>query len=538
MLLALLLAVSFAPLPASAEEPAAADTANEEVVIKDPAFENRIREALELDENAAITQEVMNSIDSIWIHDVSDISGIRYASNLKYLGIDDSPKGIEEISELDGLVTLRMSEDKRITDLEWLGEKPALKSIDLSWGGLTSLEGLTDEAFPVLEELNCTDCRSLTDISALADYNTGTLKTLSISCGDITDITPLRGYTSLEELKMENVSAAPGQEEGYRETIRSLTGLKYLDMTYCDLTDTDVEAMFAGKDNSSLNKLILNNNSLETAGFCDYLPDQMRVLSLHGNHIKDMDNLQRFTELRTLGLGSNQVTDFTFTAGMAALTTDYVRNAEGTEDFPFEETHIYATKENPVAMQEGRVVVKNPYTGVDGKPVSFENAVVRQGFNEEITVSYDADTNEIILENVQATGNRIEIMAGYDLPVGSSGKAKIGDLYIWLYADEEDPETGDPDEPVVTPPEEEEPEPPVVTPPEEEEPDKPAATPPEEEKPEKPQGEQPENTEQAPAPRTGDADGAALWNRLCAAALISICAVLSVKRRQDPGTRK
>ena len=36
MLLALLLAVSFAPLSASAEEPAAADTANEEVVIKDP----------------------------------------------------------------------------------------------------------------------------------------------------------------------------------------------------------------------------------------------------------------------------------------------------------------------------------------------------------------------------------------------------------------------------------------------------------------------------------------------------------------------
>ena len=386
-----------------------------------------------------ITTADMESIEYLSISGLSaveDIDGIQYAVNLQILNMTGDIKNVDKIKGLTNLRRLTINSNEFLTDLSQLGSKPELTLLNVDdCTELTSLQGITGKNYPKLEELSCSSCSSLSDISALSGPEIPTLKEADF--GDsaaITDIAPLEGYDAMEELDIEKVDITEENREGYRRAIRSLTNLNALQMTFCNITDEDTE-MFSTLQN--LQTLVLNMNDLTSTDFCNQLPQEIEVLSLHGNDIEEMGNLDRLTNLTILGMGDNNVTDFSFVSKLTSLTNGSIRHAEGTDRFPCFETYYYGSQSDPIEIEDGQIVTENPYIGVDGKPISFEDAEIESSEDIGITVSYDAATNKITLGNIHSitSVNSIMIKAGYALPV-SNNEYKVTELRIVTYIKE------------------------------------------------------------------------------------------------------
>ena len=435
LFLAVLTVISLMPLSAFGADTGVQVPGNssQEVNIPDAAFKSALNKLIDGDRahDHAITAGELAGIKSLYLNSddgVTDIEGIQYMTELTSLYIGNDVENISYISDLEKLSSLTLRYNSALTDLTVLGEKDSLTYLNIYYSSsLTSLNGI--EKFPNLEELIVFRCASLSDISALDNVALPELVALDLEGPNmISDISPLEDYTSLKELNMEKIEITDSNRTAYRSAISSLTGIETLYMPYCEIGDEDT-VMFKGLN--SLNSLVLNMNSLTSTAFCDDLTRSIETLSLHGNNISDMDNLSRLTSLKVLGLGDNQVTDFSFIKNLTELTNEDIRHAEGDEDFPFRETYYYSTRPDPTVPVDGKIVIANPYKDPDGNPISFENAALITGVG---TLSYDQNTNTITVSDV---GNgKLLITVNYDLPV-SDGQVKVGRLRIEAYAQRE-----------------------------------------------------------------------------------------------------
>lgn len=436
--MAAMLVIGLMPTSVWAEDPGVSVNAGDAVDFSDPDFQKLINNTLRRAEDTVITTADMESIEYLSISGLSaveDIDGIQYAVNLQTLNMTGDIKNVDKIKGLTNLRRLTINSNEFLTDLSQLGSKPELTLLNVdSCTELTSLDGITVENYPKLEELSCSRCTALSDISALSGPVIPTLTEADFEDCAITDISPLKGYTSMAELDLEKVEITEENREAYKETVSSLTGLTTLYMPYCDIADEDTE-MFSTLRN--LQTLVLNMNDLTSTDFCNQLPQEIEVLSLHGNDIEEMGNLDRLTNLTILGMGDNNVTDFSFISKLTSLTNGDIRHAEGTESFPCRETYYYGSQSEPIEIKDGQVVIENPYIGVNGNPVSFEGAEIVSTDDVGVTVSYDAAANEITLGKIpsRASVNSITIEAGYNLPV-SNGEYKVTELRIVTYVKE------------------------------------------------------------------------------------------------------
>lgn len=439
--MAAMLVIGLMPTSVWAEDPGVSVNAGDVVNFSDPDFQKLINNTLERAEDTVITTGDMEEITSLSINgpsnveDIGDIEGIQYAVNLQTLNMTGDIKNVDKIKGLTNLRRLTINSNEFLTDLSQLGSKPELTLLNVdSCTNLISLDGITVGNYPQLKELSCSRCTSLSDISALSGPEIPTLTEADFEDCAIADISPLKGYTSIEELELEKVEITGENREAYKETVSSMTGLKTLYMPYCDITDEDTE-MFSTLQN--LQTLVLNMNDLTSTDFCDQLPQEIEVLSLHGNDIEEMGNLDRLTNLTILGMGDNNVTDFSFVSKLTSLTNGSIRHAEGTDRFPCCETYYYGSQSDPIEIEDGQIVIENPYIGVDGKPISFEDAEIESSEDIGITVSYDAVTNKITLGNIPSitSVNSIMIKAGYALPV-SNNEYKVTELRIVTYIKE------------------------------------------------------------------------------------------------------
>ncbi|WP_461813243.1 immunoglobulin-like domain-containing protein, partial [Faecalimonas sp.] len=422
------------------------------VDIPDKEFAKKIKYQLNKPENHKITRSDMEQLKSLVINfgnlenKIEDLEGIQYATNLKSLLIDGDCKNIEKIKglknlthlNLDSVLTFNFSILESMPNLidlsidsiptfnfSMLDSMPNLIKIDLfQIENLQNLNGLTKEKFPKLETLVCSRCKNLEDISALKGQNFPLKKVDFEGYNKISDITPLTGYTSIEELDLEKVTIKDQNRVAYKNTVRSLTGLKVLNMLYCKVTDADVDMFYPLKN---LKSLLLNMNKITNTKFCDNLPKDMEALGLHGNKIKNMDNLARFDKLKNLGMGDNSVTDFGFAKSLKNLTSDGIRHSEGSERFPCKQYYRIGEFDHPIE-NDGDLVVKNPYKDIDGNVIPFEN-IKSNDDNPTYTVEYNKETNEVTFHNLDGTAY---IYVDYDMPV-SNGEVKKFKLYIAAY---------------------------------------------------------------------------------------------------------
>ena len=340
------------PAAAFAQEPAAGPAAEQRSgnVIPDAGLQKIINQTLngkldtDREDNAPVTSEDMKELTSLVIESgdgVEDLDGLRYAVNLTSLRVYGDITGLEEIGYLENLESLSVNRNSNLETLSVFGDKPAL------------------------EDLDCSNNGNLSDISALSNHACPALREVTLeNCSEITDITPLKGYSGLEYLNLEKITVTEENREDYQETIRSLTGLRTLYMPYCEVTDEDTGMFSALAD---LETLVLNMNNITSTQFCADLPETLQQLSLHGNDISDMSNISRFSGLTLLGLGNNNVTDFSFIGELPELTAGSLRHAEGTQGFPAVETYYYGSQSEPVETEDGRLVIENPYIGPDGR---------------------------------------------------------------------------------------------------------------------------------------------------------------------------
>lgn len=450
ILLALVITISMLTVPAFAAEQNSLSTPEWiDSSTWDTKFVAVVNKSLGSDRapDAVITQKEMEGLFSLSISvsesETMDINGIQFASNLDNLNIEGHVEGLGHIASCSSMTYFSLKNDNVITDLQELKLPATLKTLSVkNCPNLISLKGLTPGQHSNLEILDVSGNRKLSDISVLSNIGFPKLHTASFAYSyGLTDITPLKGYTSLTVLNLERAKITEERRVEYRETISSLIGLEELHLAFCNLSDEDT-VMFAPLKN--LNTLVLAMNKLTNAEFCKQLPETMETLSLHANDIQDASGLSALTNLKVLNFGDNMITDFTFAKNMTKLTNWYIRHVEGTEKFPFLESFDYNNGKPVEIGTDGTLVLENPYIDINGQTISFQNAEVSVLNTEELdkTIMVNENGKTLTLSNV--VPGTITLTATYDFPTlpayvgGIPGK--LGKLKITVRAVEKKPD--------------------------------------------------------------------------------------------------
>ena len=400
--------------------------ANDIVNIPDPVFQSVLRDALNLEPGAEITKadmETLYGLDLGIFNDIQDATGIEYAVNLQNLQVGAPvSKGLEQIGKLSNLVTLTVNLDH--FDFDQLGVLPHLKELSINnMSTLKNLNGITPEKLPALENLQIAACQNINDISALDHQAFPKLTTVYFyQLENLKDISPLKGYTTLKNLHMSYISInAQTDPQVFKDTIKSLTGLKELVLDSCDLTDANTDIF---DPLTNLTKLAAPFNKFTNTAFCDKLPAQMTHLELNGNKISNMDNLVRFKDLTCLVMKGNHVTDFRFLSKMTKLTSDLWLSTEGTDLFPCSEYYKVSDINDPLKVN-GTMTLDNPYIGIDGKPISFKDAEIT---TKNCDLTYDAAANQFALSNVTSDAG-FDASASYTVTLSDGSKKLIKTVF-------------------------------------------------------------------------------------------------------------
>lgn len=426
-------------LPVSANDAQRGGSQEETVYIPDPQLkklinytldENRTENAdITVGEMKTLTYIVINSSYTTGIDGIENLEGLQYAENLTRLYINGDFHDITPVGTLKKLKWLDITNNSALTDLTQLGSMPNLTYLFMQeCPSLTTLDGINGENFPALQELRCYMITGVNDISALDSPKLPALEFLNLTNSDLEDITPLKGYASLRKLALSGnrITALPEPlYDGFKDTIRSLTGLTYLRLPGWGLTGDDMDMLAPLTELKTLD--LMSNQELTDTEFFDLLPEDLEELGLRSTGISNMDHVGRFKNLRVLEF-SDDVTDFSFISELPLLTAGAILFSEDT----FSTKYECGTYSDPVETQGYQIVIENPYRDPDGNPISFADADLVAGA-EGCTFEYDAETNQITVSNLN--DQRAMIRKNYALPL-ETGEYKNGTLGIEIYPEE------------------------------------------------------------------------------------------------------
>ena len=237
------------------------------VTFADAVLESKVREALSIGPQEALTCELASSLSNLdasgpgarrsvsgspeWQdvdHSFHDLSGIQNLTGLTDLALRN--RGLSDISplaELTGLINLNLHTNW-ITDISPLAGLSNLVRLRIAENPLTDISALSDlTELRVLRMHRHGDfiggqvprthmgatgilfTNAVTDISPLA--NLTKLVDLNIHTQDISDLSPLSGLTSLVELRLAGNSFTD------LSPLRGLDSLEYLELTGNSITD-------------------------------------------------------------------------------------------------------------------------------------------------------------------------------------------------------------------------------------------------------------------------------------------------------------
>ena len=168
------------------------------VEIPDPNLRQVIHETLNLPSNAPITQQEMlklENLDAGGDRDITDLTGLEYATNIKHLGLYHNP--ITNISPLAHLTQLEGFNlwGCRIADLSPLRNLKNLSGIILGNNRISDLSPLSELTNLTFIEL---ESNQISDVSPLAGLIN--LRVLQLDGNQIADFSPLASLVNLEEL--------------------------------------------------------------------------------------------------------------------------------------------------------------------------------------------------------------------------------------------------------------------------------------------------------------------------------------------------
>ena len=280
------------------------ESSNISPIFVDANLRLAIERALGKTSGAPITQAEMSTLTELNAPgaDISDLSGLEYATNLTYLNLQYN-YGIKDISALSSLINLETFTlgCNRFTDLSPLAGLTKLKDLSIGGNGFTgisSLSGLTS-----LTRLHAGN-NNVTDLSPLSGMIN--LTVLDLKGNELADTSPLAGLTNLERLELlrNNITDI--------SPLSGLTQLGYLDLRHNAITDI---SPLSGL--SKLRSLWLRNNDIAI------IPPLLvtNYLGLADNEISDISGLSGATSVRRLDLGGNEIMNIAPLSDLLQLDT-------------------------------------------------------------------------------------------------------------------------------------------------------------------------------------------------------------------------
>ena len=291
----------------------------EDVTFTDPAIENQVRTALDLDSSISLTTEDLWVITSLYIpSDVKSLDDLRWFSKLPAL-VFESTAGLDlsQISMCTSLEELTVAScGLSSAQMEQIGQLTNLKVLDISDNQIVSLAPLAN--LTALTSLKASN-NSIYDLSPLSGMKE--LQSLVIGNNAIEDISPLWSLTNMQKLDLRN---NPLSDIG---NVSGMTQLTDFDISNCSVSDAsalanktelvnlncnnnDISSLDMLENSTRLETLYADNNGLTSIGFIEDLTNLKRVAA-SGNLISEVPELRNHTQISVLDLSHNQIEDVT-----------------------------------------------------------------------------------------------------------------------------------------------------------------------------------------------------------------------------------
>ena len=176
---------------------ALADDKDKIINFKDEKFKDSIIDKVDKNGDGEISigeMQELTYLSTTYVSEVTDISEIKYAINLKKLDIYGGKNNISDISVLSNLKSLEELDlsENNISDISILSGLTNLKKLTLSGNEIIDINALSN--LTNLEELSL-DENKISDISVLKSLTN--LKELNLSSNNINDISVLGNLTNL-----------------------------------------------------------------------------------------------------------------------------------------------------------------------------------------------------------------------------------------------------------------------------------------------------------------------------------------------------
>jgi len=292
---------------------------------------------------------------------------------------------------------------KDFGDLRYLPYLKRLTAVDLTFGSLAYLSGLTEleeisftgckfpnddvaviAALPMLKKLTLADC-GLSSIAALEAAQT--LSKLDLRNNAIRNLDALSAMVSLEALHLQHNAIMD------LSALSNLTHLNTLDVSYNSLTTLAPLATCTG-----LRSLNAGNNALTGVTGLEGLTG-LRVLDLQANDLKDIYSLSGCTEMVELNVSGNKLVELRSLAGMTKLEIlDFSYNqVEGLPAWP-SGCALYSINGS-----------YNVLVSIDGLAKMPDLTYVYMDYNQLTDISALANCHHLVMVNVY--GNEITDVA-------------------------------------------------------------------------------------------------------------------------------
>lgn len=301
------------------------------IEIPDAALQQRIYNALRLEEDDILTQSLIEELTSLSVFGaVEDLTGLEYAINLSTLTLGGIPAGdLSPVLKLPALRTLSLSNLglETVPDLQNLTE---LQVLSLANNDLKNLDGLI--GLPNLTRLILSG-NPITSFEALQGRSLNELRFTG------SGLQTLDGLTSVSVnwliLSGNSLTSTQGMPQSVSRLelsgnmISDLTGLAGLTLSRLDLSDNQVTDLTPLETVAIWSDLDLSNNQIE-----DISPIRgmtgLSTLDLSNNSIESISGFEAWNSLRTLNLVGNPLSGTVDLTGFPGLDSLNLTGAQMT----------------------------------------------------------------------------------------------------------------------------------------------------------------------------------------------------------------
>jgi len=285
----------------------------EEVVFADEAIEQKVRQILEVEDDAVLMSNALWDISSFEVPvDAETLQDLKYMLFLEELSMKNAPAGELAVLSSHAHLTSLSITDTPITneELTVIGSLSKLTKLTLNGCGLSTTEPLSNLTAITHLDLSNNTIRNIQALSAMTGLQEAHLQHNALT--DLSSLSSLGALTKLDISYNAVTSLAP---------LLGLSGLTWLDSSYNNLTTLDPLDPL-----SSLTYLSLSNNNLSDVSVLAACTS-LTQLDVSSNILTDIISLDTLVNLTYFSFAKNQVTEIpTFSEDCMLITIDGSNN--------------------------------------------------------------------------------------------------------------------------------------------------------------------------------------------------------------------